>query len=128
MKLSELAFVFNSEALETLKQYQDPEQPDLISQMFDIFRIQATEFEELLLQKSTENQLSKIEKNAHKFKSSCNHLGAESLAQICTLIESECRKPASEQNLSQLEQYNLLALEHLKRTFTALEPFLRRQL
>ena len=81
----------DTEQLKSLRELNEPGEPDLVTELIDIFIKQSPETLEALHAAVKKNDSKAIEKMAHKLKGSCANLGAEKMRSLCQKMEERGR-------------------------------------
>lgn len=81
--------VIDLEQLHSLRELNEPGEPDLVTELIEIFFHQSPITIQAIEEAVTSSDSSKVEKMAHKLKGSCANLGAEYMRSLCHQMEKK---------------------------------------
>lgn len=83
--------IIDPEQLESLRELNEPGEPDLVTELIDIFFSQSPSTITDLKKAVDEGNAKNVEKLAHKLKGSAANLGAEKMRSFCQEMEEKGR-------------------------------------
>ncbi len=84
--------MLNANVLQTIKCLQQPDKPDLLRQVVEIFLKETPQLIEVLEAAAAAGDFDVLHSNAHSLKSSSAHIGAESLSMFAKELETRGRR------------------------------------
>ncbi len=84
--------MLNANVLQTIKFLQQPDKPDLLRQVVEIFLKETPQLIEVLEAAAAAGDFDVLHSNAHSLKSSSAHIGAESLSMFAKELETRGRR------------------------------------
>ncbi|MDD9950210.1 MAG: Hpt domain-containing protein, partial [Zetaproteobacteria bacterium] len=86
---SENQSILDTDQLESLRELNEPDEDDIVTELIDIFVCNSPNVLDNLKQAVSDGDRTMLKKLAHKLKGSCANLGAKKMRALCLELEEQ---------------------------------------